>query len=145
MAWKYDERQRETHEDERGTLILWSPAPGIFASESRGHLSLDHARAYVSYGNRVLMEGLPAIGLHDWMELESYDTAGRREVTTWALDCVRRFESIDVALESQIVKMGVALANVALFGRITVHTDIDVFRRAYANALDRRSGGAGLH
>lgn len=129
-----EERLLET---KTGRLRLANPARGVFLSEATGRLGLEAAHAYTVYADEVATQRDGGIGLHDWWEMAGYDPGVRQHVVGWSLRIISEWTQIHVALRSQVVKMGVTLANVALGGKVNIYTDRSKFEAARRAALDR--------
>lgn len=131
-----DERIVKT---DSGTLTLWSPAPGVFASRAEGSMDAVHADAYVEYGDAVLAVRSPAIGMHDWQDMTGYGPGVRGTVTNWAMRVIRDFREIHIYMESSVVRMGVAVANMALGGKLRTYKTRQEFNDATAEVVRRVS------
>jgi hypothetical protein len=125
-------------ETETGRLRLANPAPGVFLSEATGRLGLEAAYAYTTYADGVATQRDGGIGLHDWWWMAGYDPGVRQHVVGWSLRIISQWNQIHVALRSQVVKMGVTLANVALGGKVNVYTEYAKFEGAKRAALSER-------
>jgi hypothetical protein len=79
-------------------------------------------------GNRIHM-------FVDLGRMQSYDSILRVRCTDHFRARLSAFESLQVLVESRLVTMAVAVANVALSGIITMHTSSSAFRRAVDNQL----------
>jgi len=113
----------QTIESSTGSIVLYSPAPGVFASRVRGSMGMVQADAYIAFGDAVLAAHTPGIGLHDWAAMTGYASGVRMKVTSWAVRVIGRFEAIHIHTESRVVRMGVAVANMGLAGKIAVHAE----------------------
>lgn len=117
----------------RGEVRVYAPAPGIYVTWSRGHLCRSLAKEIIATGNRLL-ETQPTLEVfHDWEAGESYDSAARLDLTKWGIDVRKRVTKIHVLVKSKIVKMGVAVASIALVGMIESHDE----RRSFEASLER--------
>lgn len=125
-----------------GTARYWSPAPGVFASRVTGFLNLEAGKAYMAYGDAVLSERKPGIGVHDWHGLTGYEKGTRQLVTAWAVRVLADFEEIYIYSDSRIVRMGLSVANIALRGRVIVPDSREEVERIYAEVVERRSAAS---
>ena len=137
-----EEQSIEGHE---GFLRLWCPAPGIFASRATGSINLEQANAFMEFGDKVLQQRSPGVGLHDWAEMTGYGSGVRPAVSSWSLRVVSRWSAIHVYMESRVVRMGVAVVNIALGGKVRVHKDRPAFEHAVEEVVVAMGGrGTGL-
>lgn len=137
-AWRaLDDRVIET---ELGRLRLANPARGVFLSEAAGRLGVEAAHAYTDYADEIATQYAGGIGVHDWWTMAGYDPGVRQHVVGWSMRVISDWVQIHVALRSQIVKMGVTLANVALGGKVAIYTDRNKFAAAKMTALTERRG-----
>lgn len=115
--------------NDSGRGRIWSPRPGVFASELQGMMTNEFAEAYISVGNGVLEQSSRAVGIHDWSNMKGYESGVRMQVTNWAMGVISRFDAIHVLSDSSVVRMGVSVANIALGGMIKVHQSPEDFAR----------------
>jgi hypothetical protein len=117
----------------RGEVRIYAPSPGLYVTWSRGHLCTTLANEIIQAGNRLL-ETEPTLEVfHDWEAGESYDSAARLGLTKWGVDVRNRVTKVHVLVKSKIVKMGVAVASIALVGMLESHAD----RRSFEASLER--------
>jgi hypothetical protein len=121
--------------NDSGRGRIWSPQPGVFASDLEGMMTHEFAEAYISVGNGVLEQSERAVGIHDWSNMTGYESGVRMKVTPWAMGVISRFDAIHVLSESSVVRMGVSVANIALGGLIKVHKDAEEFARIREHLL----------
>ncbi len=102
-------------ESPRGKLRMWMPGPRIVLGEAQGHLDIDLGHAFLDYFNAALKNRDGRfLGLHNWGELQGYDTATRKLFTRWTEENRARLERIVIYTESRIVRMGIATAKLVL-------------------------------
>jgi hypothetical protein len=102
----------EEHRDAKGSIRLWQCAPHIYATRVVGHLSIELARAIITYVDPLFAKGR-VLGFHDWFKMTGYDSASRNELTAWSLRN-KALAQINIGTRSRIVNMGVAVASLAL-------------------------------
>ena len=130
--------------EQTGRLVLSNPAPGVFYTLADGRLGVEAASVYTQYGDEIGTQDGRHIGLHDWWSMTGYEPGVRQHVVTWSMKVISRWDEIHVALRSHVVKMGVNLANIALGGKISVHTRRESFEEVFLRVRDAasRAGGA---
>lgn len=126
--------REETIEYDEGKLVLSMPGPGIFASEVVGYLRGEDARAFAAYGDRIIDRYGKLRGFHDWTAVMGYSNECRLAVTEWSVRRLSQLEEVHIALHSPMVRMAVAVANIALRGRVTIHGSTETLAAARAQA-----------
>lgn len=104
----------------RGELHCWQLAPGSFVVKMSGHLEKELARRFAADFDRAHPGSLDAI-FFDGGEMSGYDSAFRVGMTEWAMGVKKRTKTLHVWVQSKLVQMGVAVANLALGGVLRVH------------------------
>ncbi len=66
----------------------------------------------------------------DALAVEGYESAARETMVAWVKQHRDKLASLHVLFRSKLVAMGVAVANVALGGMVTGHSDERAFYRA---------------
>jgi hypothetical protein len=66
----------------------------------------------------------------DWQHVTGYDSAVRQQITDWAQADKTRILETHILVRSDLVAMGVAVANLALGGHIRAYTRRDEFEDA---------------
>lgn len=128
----------EEHRDARGSIRLWQCAPQVYATRVNGYLSLELARAIITYVDPLFEQGRVR-GFHDWFRMTGYDTASRNELTAWSLRH-KALAQINIGTRSRIVNMGVAVASLALGDQvIRQFSDEALLEAACRDALTQRS------
>ena len=108
-------------EHDEGYIRLSSPKSHIFASEVVGFVREEQAQAFVDFGNAILDRHESLVGVHDWTAVMGYTNEARLIVTDWSVRKLFRLREIHIALHSPMVRMAVAVANIPLRGRVTIH------------------------
>lgn len=105
----------------RGTLVLWTLAPTVYVTRFTGHLESAHVDLLFAYSEPLVLAARQPIDVfHEWTAMTAYDSVARSRITTWALERRRVFGRVHVSVRSQLVAMGVQVANIAL-GNITAY------------------------
>jgi hypothetical protein len=108
-------------EHDEGYIRLNSPQPRIFVSEVVGYVRAEEARAFVDYGDAILNQHESLLGVHDWTAVMGYTNEARVIVTEWSVRKLRQLQEVHIALHAPMVRMAVAVANIPLKGRVTIH------------------------
>jgi len=132
-------------EHDEGYIRLSSPQPHIFVSEVVGFVRAEEAQAFVDFGNAILGQHESLLGVHDWTAVMGYTNEARLIVMDWSLRTAARLQEVHIALHSPMVRMAVAVANIALRGRVTIHESTDsldlVLRRLSERPPARKPDG----
>jgi len=113
-----------TIEYDEGKLTLSMPRPGIFVSEVIGYMRVEEARAFIAYGDQILNQHGKLRGFHDWTAVMGYTNECRLVTTEWSMRRLAQLEAVHIALHSPMVRAAVAVANIGLRGRITMHDSV---------------------
>jgi hypothetical protein len=120
----------ETWQASGGTLRLtWTDA-GAVRIWVRGHGAGAFAAVITARFDRVLGQSGTLTMLYDFEEMATYNSQLRSDLTAWCHKHRDRIRGLHVLTASRIVAMGVAVANVALGGLITVHKGRPSFQAA---------------
>ncbi len=84
------------------------------------------ADAITAEGSRISRDG-DGIALHDWSKLQSYTSSARAKLTDWMMEHRQGFASVHILVSSNLVAMGVNVANLALGGFLHAGTDAAAF------------------
>jgi hypothetical protein len=122
-----------------GELRLWKPAPHVLVLKFRGSLfEAEFARVAVTVINEFVTGHPGKVDIfHDWQEMKLYTTEARTELTNLGLRLAVRLESLNVLFSSNVVEMGVTMANITLRG-IRMFTLREEFERAVRQAVESR-------
>jgi hypothetical protein len=127
---------REHWQGASGTLRLHWNRRGALETTVREHGGEDLVDIVTQRMDSVLRDGGRIVLFFDLGEMHSYDSAMRVRWTDWLKRHLSQVESLDVVARSKLVAMGVAVANLALGGIITVHAE----RRGTYEALLLKAG-----
>jgi hypothetical protein len=125
-----------------GCLEMWFPCAGIMATRVTGHLDSTMHPAIISEGTAIMSAGHTLLVFHDWLEMKSYDTKSRVELTEWTIQYARRIEKAHILLKSKLVAMGVASAAALTNQAIESYVKPDVFNARLEHEIKRRSTSA---
>jgi cation diffusion facilitator CzcD-associated flavoprotein CzcO len=112
----------ERLENARGWLAFWELGPHAYMSAAHGFMTRDMAQLLIRRVEPKYTSGAHIHGVHNWFDMEGYETASRTDLTAWVLRH-REQTSLHIGLRSRIVAMGVAVANLALGNLIHVYND----------------------
>jgi hypothetical protein len=129
-----NEMQEQTIEYDEGKVTLSMPQPGIFASEVIGYMRVEEARAFIAYGDQIINQHGKLRGFHDWTAVMGYTNECRLVTTEWSMRRLAQLEEVHIALHSPLVRAAVAVANIGLRGRITMHHSVESLLAARAAA-----------
>jgi hypothetical protein len=126
--WPIEAVMGEAHVFEHGrgrvTITPLGPRTSHFVVE--GALDDVHAHAITAEGSRISRDG-DGIALHDWSKLQSYTSSARAKLTDWMMEHRQGFASVHILVSSNLVAMGVNVANLALGGFLHAGTDAAAF------------------
>jgi len=126
-----------------GSLLgVWSPAPTLLVLHVVGHGLGDFATPINDEFDRTAAGGARVHVFIDLERMPGYDSPLRIRCTEHFRERLQCFEGFHIFVPSRVVALGVAVANVALRGIVTVHATRPPFTRALDNqlALHRVSG-----
>lgn len=112
------------HDRGRVTITSLGPCTSHFVVE--GTLDDVLADAMTAEGSRISRNG-DGIALHDWSKLVRYTSSARVRLTDWMMQHRHGFEAVHILVSSNLVAMGVNVANLALGGFLHAGTDPAAF------------------
>lgn len=115
-----------------GRIAVWRIAPGLYASKVAGKLSMSMAELIMDVGEREYTGGI-VHGFHDWLEMTSYESRCRVELTRWVMSH-REQSRLSIAVRSKLVAMGVSVANLVLGNLIKIHESAEALEADLARA-----------
>jgi hypothetical protein len=118
-----------------GDLRLWIPAPNVFFVTMRGQ---GQGRVMKPFSQAAPPPTAKHFLFYDLWELESYESELRKQMTSWVMERRSLVAEMHVLLRSKLVSMGVSVANLALGGIITTHTQRAPFQKAFDRVLAGR-------
>lgn len=136
---------RRVAEIATGKVEVWALSAQIYVTRCEGNMSDVHADLLIAYADEMKRRshGHGLIVFHDWLRMGGYAPGCRQRLTSWSLANLPAFASVHMALQSKIVAMGVALANLALGGIITMHTDLASLEDKLSTVLTRSATSLG--
>lgn len=124
---------------DRGELVFWQMAPDIIATHAHGAMTRELSQFFLAQLEPAYASGDRIYGFHNWLGMESYDSACRLDLTAWVLK--RRKQTVaHIAAASRMVAMGVSVANLALGSLFEVHTTEASLQRALNETLKQKRG-----
>lgn len=72
---------------------------------------------------------------HDWSQVRGYESAARVHLTKWLWSKRSHFRAVHILTDDRLVSMGVNVANAALGGLITVHSEAESYAAAQRAAV----------
>jgi len=114
---------------------VWSPAPTLLLLNVIGHGQGEFAATINQEFDRLAVGDTRVHVFIDLERMPSYDSPLRTRCTEHFGGRLDAFASFHIYVPSRIVAMGVAVANLALRGVITVHASRPPFTRALENQL----------
>jgi|GEM_PF-1114102 len=110
-----------------------STAPGVFCVRVEGHYDLEMARFQTEKASEAIADG-PVKFFIDWEALTTYDSDARTLLTKWCLQHRAHLAEVHILTTFRIVAMGVAVANMALSGKLQAHQEWATFAAAFRDA-----------
>lgn len=109
--------------DGRGSAKVWMPKPNIVVSQVTGHLSEKTMSRILSFMTRgASVKGFDLVCFHDWTGMKTYDSEARVLAASWATSYYTRIGLIHMATTSVLIRMGIAVVNIACKGKIILHS-----------------------
>ncbi|RYE93649.1 MAG: hypothetical protein EOO75_03885 [Myxococcales bacterium] len=127
------EASEQSFTDERGELIIRRPASGVLVFIERGYLAGSRAGEIIKAMDSDLRFNPKLTLFVDGEKLDGYDPPIRTMPTDWLKKNAARVSAQHMLVKSQIARMGLAVAGLALGTVIRGHTE----RRTYEEALRR--------
>lgn len=125
-----------------GRLGIWTPAPALLVFHVVGHGHRDFARPILETFDRLRSAGGAIHVFGDLERLPNYDSELRIHATEHFRAHLVSMASLHVLVKSRLVAMGVAVANLALHGLVTIHATREPFLRALDHQLkEQRAKG----
>ncbi|HKP60951.1 MAG TPA: hypothetical protein VJV78_29680 [Polyangiales bacterium] len=122
---------------DRGELYFWLIAPDICATYAHGAMTRNMSQLFLNQLEPVYATGVTIYGFHDWLDMASYDSMCRVDLTAWVLRH-RKQTVAHIAATSRLVAMGVSVANLTLGNLFHVHDSQDGLEHALAETLSSR-------
>lgn len=134
----FDGKPARQFERDGATCSFWMPVEGVLASRAIGYLHHEFAQALL--GMLVpMLYGEPRIAqFHDWNGIDGFDIRCQADLTAWHVMHRSKVERLEILCQSNLVRMGVRVANLPLRGLIHVHDDPSRFTDMECNLLSAR-------
>lgn len=117
-----------------GQMRIWLPQPTLLVSRGRGYLHHEFAVEIIRSLDAI-SPSRPVMQFHDWLDIQGFDIRCQRDLTAWHVTNRQRVKRLDIAAHSALVRMGVAVANVALKGVIRLYDNVVSFESQVEQAL----------
>jgi len=127
--------RRSDFRDDDGAVHASEPEPGVLHYVVEGRLSTELVRRFIDFAEQSPSDTMRFF--HDWWEVDGYDNQARYALTSWTLKHRKRIQSADILTRSKIVKMGVAVGNIALGGLAKLHDNPASFREALTSVTGK--------
>ncbi len=124
----------ERWSDGRGTLEITTVRPGVVLQRFRGHALGPMASVIGERLDRELSRAQQIIVFDDWEEATGYESEVRIRLTAWTRERLDRIPETHVLVRSKLLAMGIAVANVAVSGKLRAYTSRAAFEAALAQA-----------
>ena len=118
--------------DSSGTAQASEPKPGLLHYVVTGRLTTSLAEQIIAFADGSRSESLWFF--HDWWQVDGYDTQARYLITRWSVKHRARLRGGHILTRSKIVRMGVAVGNIAIGGIAELHDSPASFRLALSKA-----------
>ncbi|MDQ2647266.1 MAG: hypothetical protein M3020_25910 [Myxococcota bacterium] len=107
----------------KGRLGVWTPSPALLVVQFSGHGDKSFVRPIVEAFERLLAGDAPLHVFFDAGAMPTYDSELRTGLTGRLFDDRARISAFHVLSTSKLTSMGVSVANLALGGIITLHSE----------------------
>lgn len=119
---------------DKGTIEIYFLSPEVVLQTATGSAELAHAQAIASTLQAAIDAGKRIVIFDDFSGLEGYTSQARIELTAWTRKNLSKIGGIHILVQSKLVAMGVAVANIAL-GNVSSYTNRAAFEAAITRAL----------
>jgi len=127
----------------RGRIAIWLPVRGLLVTRLADHGDGELAAPIIEAIDESLRRARRVRLFFEAEKLKTYDSALRTELTQRLRKDLDRFENIHVLVSSKMVALGVAVASLALDGKVTSHANRGPFLEELEASL-ARGGLAGF-
>jgi hypothetical protein len=130
-----DARPAEEWSEERGSLRVSYPAPGVVRTTGSGFATVDLAGRLVKWVDVAIAAGEKPNVFHDWWDVTGYEPPVRRMMATWYSRVFHDVRGVHVLSSSKIVTMGVGLVSIAMGNAIVSYKEREALEAAIAAAI----------
>jgi hypothetical protein len=117
-------------------LTISEPAPLVILVVFTGVGTKELADCIINYEEKVMKRGRPTV-FDDWEKVDNYESGARSKMVKWFLNHLHQFDNTHILVNSPLLKMGVAVANIAAGGNVQVYTNRDHFNRMFLETIAR--------
>ena len=104
-----------------GTLKIWRPRKGLVFTQVTGRMIATHAECIIAAVDHACLEcPKEAVGIHDWLDIESYEISVYARMSTWSPRVAKKMRRVTIGVRSPLVAMAVRTVNLAVGGRFEV-------------------------
>lgn len=104
---------------------MYNPADGVIVTRGFGHLDSSMADQWIRRSERAFRTSRKVAVFNDWEFVDSYDSAARRDLTSWVIAHRKSMAGAWFLTGSRLVAMGVAAAGAATaLAGVTMHASL---------------------
>jgi hypothetical protein len=118
------------------------PADSVVLIVASGHPTPDLTPLFLMEVERRIRRGLRVHWFGDYADVPGYESEVRMALTDFLAKHKDKFESVTVLARHRLLAMGVAVANLAVGGKISVTVDREKFQRVLAATVAREKSAA---
>jgi len=116
--------------DERGSLEITAPHPGVLLVRFDGHARAPVADAIIVALDAAVAAHGYVIVFDDWYGATGYDSAVRLKLTDWTRRNAAELRATHVLVGSRLIAMGLSVASLALGKHFHTYSNRAVFEAA---------------
>jgi len=124
--------------DERGSLQITAPYPGVLLVRFVGHARAPMANAIIVALDAAVAAHGYVIIFDDWYGATGYDSAVRLKLTDWTRRNAVELRATHVLVGSRLIAMGLSVASLALGKHFETYSDRAQFEAALAAMAQRK-------
>jgi len=134
MAYERVDARTERWSDGRGTLEITTVRPGVVLQRFSGHALAPMADLIAARLDKELARSRRIVVFDDWEEATGYESEVRIRLTAWTRERLDRIPETHILVRSKLLAMGIAVANVAVSGKLRAYTSRAAFEIALGKA-----------
>lgn len=125
------------HETRTGSLHIARYASGLIVAKVTGHFGSGLLPQYLRALTDVARTKR-AVGFHDWLDMEGYDSQCRRSMTDWTIRNRDYVQSVHILVKHRLVAMGVSASSLLVgVGLVKTYWDPGEFQAALAKHIPK--------
>ena len=129
------DRSTESWRDDRGTLTISAPRPGIVLQRFEGYARVPMADAIIERLDVEIAAHETIYVFDDWFEAVGYDSEVRLKLTEWTRRHASDVRETHVLFRSKLIAMGLSVASLALGRQIHTYARRIDFEKALAKVV----------